>query len=268
MQTSFGIPPLRKGHRLDVDGTSCYWFEMDHAGERACGLIDLFDQYLNQNNWDKFIRPGSTVIDIGGHSGDTAVIMQFLARGTVLSAEPNPTIKPYLDFCCNMNAQLGKFVTAGEAVTTTNVDSLEILDHNNNLCNGGMIDQSWSPELQERMRAMSSKKVTCAGLTLENMLNKYLTPEEIENISFIKSDTEGHDVSIIESSADLIDRIRPVIFIEWFWMFTDVENQHMFQVIQDLGYTAFEPQTLQPASIDRRTADLVLIHNSKINDYL
>lgn len=268
METTFTIPATRLGHRVDVAGTSCYWFEMDHPGESPRQLLDIFNLYLNQYQWDKFIAPGSTVIDIGGHSGDTAVPMQFVARGTVLSVEPNPGIREYLDLTCNMNGHLGKFVTAGEAVTTVNVDAVEILDHNNALCNGGMIDQSWTPELQQRMTQMAGDKITVPGLTLENLCAKYLTPEEIQNISFIKSDTEGHDISIIESSQEFLDRIRPVLFIEWFFGFTDVENRHMFQVIENIGYQAFDPVTLKPATIDNRIDDLLLIHQSKIGDYL
>lgn len=268
METAFDVPPVRKGHRIDVAGTSCYWFEMDHDGEGSRSLLSIFDLYLNQYNWDKFITPGSTVVDIGGHSGDTAVPMQFLARGTVLSIEPNPVVKPYLDLTCNMNGHLGKFVTAGEAVTTEDMAAVEILDHRNALCNGGLIDPTWTLELQAQMRSMSGDKVTVPGLTLEHLLSKYLTEEEINNISFIKTDTEGHDVSILESSADLIDRIKPVIFTEWFFMYTDVESQRLFDVIEKLGYLPFYPTTLEPAVITKHSEDLVLIHKTKVNDYI
>jgi len=100
------------------------------------------------------------------------------------------------------------------------------------------------------------------------LLSKYLTEEEINNISFIKTDTEGHDVSILESSADLIDRIKPVIFTEWFFMYTDVESQRLFDVIEKLGYLPFYPTTLEPAVITKHSEDLVLIHKAKVNDYI
>jgi FkbM family methyltransferase len=194
--------------------------------------------------------------------------MQLLAGGTVLVVEPNPTIKPYLDMTCIANGHLGKFVTAGEAVTTEDTDSVTILDHCNALCNGGMIDPSWTPELQQRMEQMSGNSVTVPGLTLEHLCQKYLSQEEIDNISFIKTDTEGHDVSILESSKEFIDRTKPVLFIEWFFAFTEVESQHMFDVIESMDYLPFYPLTLKPASIAERSDDLVLIHKSKVSEYL
>jgi hypothetical protein len=136
------------------------------------------------------------------------------------------------------------------------------------MCNGGTIDPTWTPELQDRMRNMSGKKITVQGLTLENLCNRYLTPAEIANISFIKTDTEGHDVSILDSSREFIDRLRPVIFTEWFFGYTDVENQRMFRVIEEMGYRAFDPKTLEPADINTPIPDLVLIHSTKVDDYL
>ena len=268
MQTAFKVPGIRSGYKVDVGDTSCYWFEPEHPGEGHRTLLDVFDMYLNDFQWDKFITPGSTVVDIGGHSGDTAVPMQLLARGTVLAVEPNPTIKPYLDMTCIANGHLGKFVTAGEAVTTEDTDSVTILDHCNALCNGGLIDPSWSPELQQRMTKMGRDSITVPGLTLQHLCEKHLSADEIAKISFIKTDTEGHDVSILESSLDFIDTIRPVIFIEWFFAFTDVESQHMFDIIASMNYLPFYPLTLKPATINERSDDLVLIHKSKVSNYI
>jgi len=268
METIFEVPKVRKGHRVDIADTSCYWFEMDHPGETSRPLLEIFDLYLNKYQWDKFIKPGATVIDVGAHSGDTAVPMQFLARGTVLCVEPNPLTRPYLELTCNMNTPLGKFVVAEEAVTTEDIEELEILDHNNALCNGGLIDPSWSNNLKQTMVQMASDKITVKGMTLQHLCEKYLTQEEIENITFIKTDTEGHDVSIIESSKNFIEKIKPVLFIEWFYHYTEVENEHMFSVIEDLNYQAFDPETLEPADILKPIHDLVLIHKSKIQDYL
>ena len=142
MLETFAVPAIRRAHKLDMGEKTCYWFEMDHEYEGENNLLNIFDIYLNRYNWEKFIKPGMTVVDIGGHSGDTAVPMQFLAESVVLSIEPNPSIKQYLDFACRLNSHLGKFVTAHEAVTTEDTDSVVIMDHCNGMCNGGLIDNT------------------------------------------------------------------------------------------------------------------------------
>jgi FkbM family methyltransferase len=268
METVFDIPKLRKGYRLDLPDTSAYYFDIEHDDSHGSNFLTTFNNFIVENNWHRFITTGATVIDIGGHTGDTAIPLQYLARGTVLAVEPMPDNVACMEFNCAVNGHLGKFVTVTGAVTTQDDVSIEILDHSNGLLNGGTIDPSWSPELQAQMRSASGNKVTVNGMTLETLCKRYLTDEEINNISFIKSDTEGHDISIISSSREFIDRLRPVLFIEWFSAYTSVENQHMFQVIEEMGYIAFDPRRLEPASIDNQIPDLLLIHNTKVKDYL
>ena len=51
-------------------------------------------------------------------------------------------------------------------------------------------------------------------------------------------------------------------------MYTDVESQRLFDVIEKLGYLPFYPTTLEPAVITKHSEDLVLIHKTKVNDYI
>ena len=114
---------------------------------------------------------------------------------------------------------------------------------------------------------MSQKKVNVVGKTLENICKELLTEEQINNISFIKTDTEGHDVSILESSADFLQRLKPTIFIEWFFAFGEQENERQFAVIEDLGYVSFDPKTLELTDKNKRTEDLLLVHKDRIKDF-
>lgn len=262
-------PKIKSELKYEIDGKTCYLFDMDHPGwSSKLTLKDLFDRYLNEYNWKKFIHRGDTVIDIGAHNGDTTVPMQFLSGGTILGIEPNPILKQYLDMAVELNKHLpGRIIVADEAVTTEDVTSVEILDHNNALCNGGLIDPSWTPALQAKMRATAGGSFCVPGMTLEHICDKYLNEEEISKIGFIKTDTEGHDKSILESSANLIERTRPIIFTEWFFAYTIDESRELFRVINELGYNAYYPSTLQQASINVHSEDLVLIHRSKLKYY-
>ena len=268
METVFKIPELKKGYKLDLPGTSVYYFDIDHNSSNGPNYLSIFNSFMVENNWHQFVAPGSTTIDIGAHTGDTTIILQYLSRGTTLAVEPIPFNYEYTKFNGIVNSHLGKIITVEGAVTTSDDVVLEIYDHNNNLLNGGVIDPNWSPELQAHMRGVASQGVRVHGMTLETICKRYLTNEEINNISFIKSDTEGHDVSIIRSSKDFIDRIRPILFIEWFSGFGPKENTDMFQLFEEVEYTAFDPQTLEPADINKPISDLVLIHKEKIKDYI
>jgi FkbM family methyltransferase len=262
--------PIRKAHRLELDtygfdNEHCYWLEMDHQFERVPDFKTIFDYYIEKNHWSKWIKPGMTCIDIGGHSGDTAIPMMVYSRGTVLTVEPNPIIRPYLELNCHINRHLGgTFVIATEAVTNKNSNDLIFKDHHNGMCNGGLIGENWNAETQARMTGMSGESIMVSGMTLESMLEKYLIPGEIEKIGFIKTDTEGHDIEIIRNIRDILVKYKPVLFTEWFAQYSAGDTAELFRVINEAGYVAFNPETMEPADPDNRSEDLVCLHKDNL----
>lgn len=262
--------PLRRAHRLELDTygypqETCYWLEMDHQYEKVPNYKTIFDYYTEKNHWAKWIRPGMTCVDIGGHSGDTAIPMMVFSRGTVLTVEPNPTILPYLELNCTINSHLGgKFVIASEAVTNQDTQGLVFKDHQNGMCNGGLVNEAWDAETQSRVAGMSGESITVNGLTLSSMLNKYLDDSEIQRLGFIKTDTEGYDIEIIRNIRDILVQYKPVLFTEWFVHYSKSDTKELFRVIEDAGYIAFDPETMQEADPDVRSEDLVCLHKENL----
>jgi hypothetical protein len=125
------------------------------------------------------------------------------------------------------------------------------------MCNGGLHDPAWGPELEARIKGISGQSVTVPGDTLQSVCKHLLTEREYNTIGFIKTDTEGHDVSILESSHAMLKELRPVIFMEWFFAYGERENKRMFEVIKSLDYVALDPATLLPPMT--QTSDLLLV---------
>jgi len=260
---------LKNGYKLDLDeygspGESCFWFHMDHRYDGSPDFKTIFDRYIKTYHWSTWINPGMTCIDIGGHSGDTAIPMMTQCRSTVLTVEPNPVILPFLEFNCAVNQHLGKFVVATEAVTNQTADNLTFGDHQNGMCNGGILDKNWDAETAQKVAGMTGDTITVSGMTLEDMCAKYLTADEIKNIGFVKTDTEGHDIEIIRSSRDFLIKYKPVLFTEWFFAYSEKDTAELFKVIDEAGYQAFYPETMELASPDIRSEDLVCLHRDNL----
>jgi FkbM family methyltransferase len=263
---------LESGNKLDLDeygwpGESCFWFHMDHKYDGDGTSPDfkaMFEGYIKKQYWELWIHPGMTCIDIGGHSGDTAIPMMARCRSTVLTVEPNPVIIPYLELNCAVNQHLGKFVIATEAVSSQSSDSLVFGDHQNGMCNGGILSDTWDDETARKIAGMTGETITISGMTLEDMCNKYLTPEDIDNIGFVKIDTEGHEIEIIRSSKDFLAKHKPILFTEWFFAYSDKDTAELFRVIDEAGYVAHYPETMQPADPGLRANDLICIHKDRL----
>ncbi len=262
----FTVPPIRQAYSNDYTrygrpGVISYWFEMDHPYEGHRDFSQTLDIYLRDYNWSKILQPGTTIVDIGAHSGDTAVPMLAMSGYCVLTVECNPTIYPWLEFACNMNRHLGKFVVASEAVTTEDNVTVTFSDHNNGMCNGGLVNHNWGI-------GSGSGSIQVPGMRLETLCHKYLTQEEIDRIDVIKIDTEGHDYAILDSSREFVDRIRPKLFAEWFSGFDSTATSRMFDIIDSMNYVPLYPKTFLPADPTRPSEDLLLIHSTKIDEFL
>jgi hypothetical protein len=132
------------------------------------------------------------------------------------------------------------------------------------MCNGGLVGETWDAETAARVAGMSGESITVSGMTLEDMCEKYLSPEEIANIGFIKTDTEGHDIEIIRSSRDILVKYKPVLFTEWFVAYSQADTDELFRAIDQAGYVAFYPDTMKEADPGIRSEDLICLHRDNI----
>ncbi len=122
--------------------------------------------------------------------------------------------------------------------------------------------------METKNRVAKGNSIEVPGITLPDLLLKYLTTEEIANIDLIKIDTEGHDFEILSSSRETIDILRPKLFVEWFHYFSRSDVEKMFNTIQDLDYVALYPKTFELARPELQSEDLLLVHRTKLDEFL
>ena len=80
------------------------------------------------------------------------------------------------------------------------------------------------------------------SVNLERYLGKHY-PEWIDRLTFLKTDTEGHDLIILKSIRNLILRTRPVIDAECFTRATKDERKEVYEMFSAMDYTIFHVDT-------------------------
>lgn len=244
------------------------WGEWDHPGEAARSLTSIIEA-TRSFNWHRFIGPGKVCIDIGGHSGDTALPMalysydnQIGKRGQVIVVEPNPAVIPVLDVNLTMNTHIGDFYVANVAITKVDLEEVELADHGNAECNGGVLaGGGLSALVESRLQSIATNRYKTRGVSLEKLF------KEIEctcrkPVGFIKIDCEGYDKEILRPCKSLLMHDMPVLFVEWFEWFTPDDDADLFSVIDSIGYIPYDPLTLMPANLTVRIPDLLCIHSA------
>lgn|SRR5450759_5225358 len=181
----------------------------------------------------KFIKKGDLVIDIGANVGDTTVLMALAAgnTGITIGFEPNPYVFKILEKNASLNKGKQNIVPLPYAITVKE-EEFYYISSEASFGNGGI-----SPTKNSKHgKFIFPDKIK--GINLEELLEmKY--KDKLNNLSFIKIDTEGYDKEIIKSISGLIDKYKPAIVAESFKYSTDEEKAELFNVINQHEYEIF-----------------------------
>ena len=247
-------PTVRKIVPYKLGDQNINWVEWEN---RCVMPTDMNIQY---QNFAPFICSRSNAIDIGAHSGDTAVaIAAATYGGTTYAYEPHPKTYHILSLQGKLNPKIN--------LKTFNIALMK--DSRNKMwwngvgdgCNGG---------IQGTSCGKTSKQ--CMEIKSENVASHFnkASKEFIERLSFIKVDTEGNDRYILRGLKDsILQKVRPLILIEWFVEFKGCNDaaKDMFNAIKEIDYTPYGyTLTLQAmektvATCDKYFTDLLLVPN-------
>jgi FkbM family methyltransferase len=178
----------------------------------------------------KFLSPGDVAIDIGAHSGDSAVPIALAAgaEGCVLALEPNSYVFPTLKKNAELNPGKTKIIPLMFAATAQDAE-MEFLYSDSGYCNGGRFEgiSKWLHWHAFRLKVH--------GRNLQSFL-KATYPELIPKIRYIKIDTEGYDSVVLESLSELILSSKPYLKVEVYRRLDEVQRRTLYRVIERYGY--------------------------------
>lgn len=275
---TFDIRKARTVHKVDarrwLGSGYAYWLEWDHPGETPRPFAGIIEG-LEGVRWRQLIKPGSAAIDVGTHSGDTTIPMGLFAydkdrntKGRIIGIEPNPELHPLIEACYALNTHVADFFLQKCAVTSRDLDEIELADHGNSNCNGGIIG-TYSDVLRKDLENKAGVRYKSQGKTLRTIAKEYSNIINPRDIQFIKTDCEGYDKEIIRSSKEILQEIKPALFVEWFDWFSPEDSADLFAAIEEAGYVPLHPGSLERLTpTGARSSDITCIHRDRISEII
>lgn len=193
---------------------------------------DLISRYiLNQGYWEKdlmdlaknYLTPSSNCLDVGANLGSWSIeLSKFCHQGKIFSFEPQPEL--YLQLCANLYINQCLNVTPYCFGLSTHEKSgtfayMKHLATNNSGATAIREDGT----IQIELKAM------------DDFLDR------LPKIDFIKMDVEGHELFTLQGGESLLDRDRPILFIE-LWTSMPVESQKTRDWLITRGYQLIQLQ--------------------------
>jgi FkbM family methyltransferase len=171
---------------------------------------------------------GKTVIDIGANKGIYTYWMSKKAgeKGKVISFEPQPELEAFLnDVKESFNLTNVSVVNKGLSDTAGKFKM-----YRKNVGAGGAKFAQQGEVISE---SEGLREVEVSVTTLDN----YLKDKNINNISFIKCDVEGHELSVFKGGEKTLRASMPTLLFEC--LHKEAVKGELFSFLNDLGYKGF-----------------------------
>jgi FkbM family methyltransferase len=186
------------------------------------------------SDYQKFLTKGDFCIDIGAHSGDSTLPMAVAVgvEGLVLALEPNPYVFPLLEKTVRLNrGVLNIFPLMAAAAYTPGYMTFEYSD--SGFCNGGR------HEGISKFRHGHAFKQEVVTVNLAQELKQCFSAE-LPRLKFIKVDTEGFDLQVLKSLAEVIIEYRPFIKAEVYTKLTQDQREQLLNFLFDHNYDIYK----------------------------
>lgn len=178
----------------------------------------------------RFIKPGDTVIDVGAHAGDSTIPCAIAAgpEGCVLAFEPNPYVFPVLEENSRLNTDKTRIIPLNYAATEEDGE-LEFEYSDPGFCNGGRHTKI------SRWRHGHAFNLKVTGRNLDRLIEDEFTHLG-SRISYVKTDAEGYDLSVLKSMKRILQRHRPAVQSEIYKLMVTEERHGLIDLMESMDY--------------------------------
>lgn len=220
---AFGFPGPKSEHK-SMNFLKSIW-SLGHAFLPSAFL--QFEYWRRNKNFEKdlwlvknFCNKTSISIDVGVNQGVFSCYMAKFSK-QVICFECNPSLYPRLESILPKNAFLHKNALS-------NRDGLADLRYDPENTGIGTIEKKNSLSNNPGIKQVISRQIT----------TKCLDSYSLSDVSFIKIDVEGHELSCLEGAKMILSAYHPVLLIE-------IEERHcpgnLQAVLSFLGEYSYQP---------------------------
>jgi FkbM family methyltransferase len=231
-----------KGHKYKVYPQTNFHLYMYGPKKKNISIVPLIS---------KFAKPGSTVIDVGAHSGYFTICLSEAVgtSGKVYAFEASPVIYAELRETVDSNGLVNV-----EAINKAVSDKLGHINF--------FLAPNWKSEVSS-MRPREGGSTVLDAVALDNVI------PHTHAVSFVKIDVEGAEMKVLKGMTETIQRDHPTMVIEvsdtWLKELGS-SSAEVFDFLRLHGYKIFavgEQECIEVIDPPTKQIDALCIHNAQ-----
>jgi len=201
----------------------------------------------------ELIKPKGTIIDIGANMGQWMMpLSKIFTQSVIISFEPVPINFKFLCKAIKIlrlhNAQCYDFAfsdrTGTEKMLIPYINNIPVTTQS-------ILKNSLKKKINEKF-----KEIEVKTMSIDDFVENY----SINNLTFIKIDTEGAEDKVLRGGENTILKYKPVMVIE-----TSIHNIEIQKLLK-VGYNVYylSKNTIIPYEIGKPHGDLILMYNIQL----
>jgi FkbM family methyltransferase len=213
------------------------YFVVDYSTPRyhkLCGFDEipylfpsLSEPYITISQYLDFanLSTGGVVLDMGAYSGITSIMFGRVVgnEGKVYAFEPDP-----LNYACfNENIKIARAVSGLE-----NISIIKKAVWKNSLGIEFSSEGAMGSSAAEIVGSTRGNVITVPSISIADFCEQ----NAIEKIDFIKMDIEGGEINVLESSKEILEKLRPKMIIEPHYVGNELSTSACQQILESIGY--------------------------------
>jgi len=188
-----------------VDRRGLTWaLDLNEGIDFAIYLLGAFEPETVRA-YEKIVRPGMTVLDIGANVGAHTLHLARLVGddGRVIAFEPTDWAFAKLKANLALNPALERRVTPVQAFLVDRAGREVEAE----------VPASWPLDGRDVHPKLRGRAMTAEG-AVATTLDDWLTANAVTTVDFVKMDVDGHEGGVLAGAAQMLARDRPTILLE------------------------------------------------------
>jgi FkbM family methyltransferase len=193
------------GPNATVERRGLTWaLDLNEGIDFAIYLLGAFEPETVRA-YEKIVRPGMTVLDIGANVGAHTLHLARLVgdEGRVIAFEPTDWAFAKLTANLALNLEIARRVTPVQAFLVDRADREVEAE----------VPASWPLDGRDVHPQLRGRAMT-AEAAVATTLDDWLAAADIPRVDFIKMDVDGHECGVLAGAEKMLARDRPTILME------------------------------------------------------
>jgi FkbM family methyltransferase len=222
----------------DLDLTEGIDFSIYLLGGFEPGTLDLYD---------RLVRPGDTVLDIGANIGSHTLPLARLVgiNGRVISFEPTTYAIKKMQANIALNPELSRRIIVKQCMLVSD----QTMDLEPEIYSSWPLFEQRDGRLHEEHGGRPMGTTGAVARTLDTMVKDL----GIRKVDVIKIDVDGHENAVLSGGQETLSRCRPLIIMELAPYLFDPDSgsfEHMIQIFAGLHYSLIDANSGKVLPLD------------------